>query len=75
MGEMSVMGSSGDVKVSWDSDNEEEVKAAKKTFNECVKEKKFAAFSVDKRGKKDERIYDFDSSAEEIILVPPIAGG
>jgi len=52
-----------------------EVDAARKTFDECIKEKKFAAFSVDKKGKKDERIWVFDPKAEEIILVPPIAGG
>lgn len=75
MSEMAVIGQAGDTKVIWDKDNADEVAAARKTFDELVGEKKFAAFSVDARGDQGERIRRFDPEAEKIIIVPPMKGG
>ncbi len=73
-GEIAVMGVDGDTKVIWDSDNEDEVKNAKRTFKELIK-KGFLAFTVGKKGKQDEQIDEFDKELEKIILVPAMEGG
>lgn len=64
----------GDIKLIWDSENEDEVELAKKQFNEA-KKKKFSAFAVKKSGEKGVRIEEFDPDSEKIIMVPPVAGG
>lgn len=75
IGEMAVMDKTGDTKTLWDSKNPDEVEAARKQFDYFVKEKKYAAFTVDKKGEKSEQIRAFDSTLEKIIFVPPLAGG
>lgn len=72
--EMSVMGNSGDTKVLWDPDNDDEVQCARENFEQLT-EKGFAAFSVKRGGDKGSVIKDFDPEAGKIILVPPMAGG
>lgn len=75
MSELRIMGRPGDTKVIWDKANADEVKTAKRAFDELVK-KRFLAFSVKgKNGDKDQRIYEFDPDAEKVILVPPMQGG
>ena len=73
-GEMCVINETGDTKTIWDSDNPAEVAVAERTFKE-FKDKGFAAFSVTKKGDKDEQIKKFDPELEKIIFVPPIVGG
>lgn len=75
MGEIqTLLPESGDVKSTWDSENEEEVALAKKQFDEA-KEKGFLAFKVKKDGTKGKQIKEFDEEAESIIMTPPPAGG
>ena len=64
----------GDIKLIWDSENEDEVELVKKQFREA-KKKGFSPFAVKKNGQKGERIEEFDPEAEKIIMVPPVAGG
>lgn len=73
-GEIAIMGPHGDLKVIWDADRPDEVKAAKKQFDELT-EKGYIAFSVKKDGEKNEKIHKFDAYAEKIILVPMLKGG
>lgn len=73
-GELAVLDFSGDIKTVWDSENREEVAAARKQFDE-LRAKGFAAFKVKKGGEKGEQIRAFDADAESIILVPPLVGG
>jgi hypothetical protein len=73
-GKMHVMDESGDTKVIWDSKNEDEVAAARKTFND-LKKKGYVAYSVAKDGEKDKVINEFDETAERIIMARPIRGG
>ncbi|MHA2323129.1 MAG: hypothetical protein ACXACG_15970 [Candidatus Thorarchaeota archaeon] len=75
MGEMRIIDGSGDTKLIWDRDNTAEVTNARNTFNDLVKNKKFAAFSVKKTGSKKDQVYKFDPNAEKLIMVPPIQGG
>jgi hypothetical protein len=74
MSELRILNGTGDTKIIWDSNNEEEVKVAKKTFDELTA-KHFAAFSVKKDGSKDKKISVFEPEAEKIILIPPMSGG
>ena len=74
MGEMAIMGTEGDVKQAWDSENSEEVAAAKATYDKLVV-RGYKAFSVKKDGEKGKEIFEFDPNAEKIILVPQMKGG
>lgn len=75
MHELRLMGAAGDTKIIWDPDNREEVKNAKRTFDEMVGDKGFMAFAVARAGEKGERIREFDPDAEKLIIAPPMAGG
>jgi hypothetical protein len=74
MGTMRVVCQKGDSRIAWNPENKDEVDAARKAFEE-YRRKEFAAFRVSPSGKKDGQISAFDPLAEEIIFVPPIAGG
>jgi hypothetical protein len=74
MGQLREMSRKGDVKLSWNSDNEKEVAAAKEIFDKRIKEG-WAAFGEKYLGCKGDRIRTFDPDAGRIVLVPPIAGG
>lgn len=74
MGRLSVLDpKKGDVKIVWDSDNEDEVALAEKQFKEAQK-KKFTAYAVKGKGKKGEKLEEFDPDLERIIMVPPAVG-
>lgn len=72
---LSVIDESGDSKIVWDANKPEEVEAARRQFDYLVKEKKYSAYSVDKKGGQDKKITRFDPNAEAIIMVPAVAGG
>ena len=76
MGEMKILSSEGDTKISWNPDKDKEVRIARDKFNEMIK-KGFKAFRVDDKGKKDGNriIHEFLPFAGTILLVPPIVGG
>lgn len=75
MGELAVIDRSGDTKLMWDKNNQDEVDAAAATFK-SLKAKGYIAYSVKgKNGEKDQVIRDFDPDAERIILAPAMAGG
>lgn len=73
-GEMAVMDHTGDLKVIWDSDKEDEVEAAKAQFN-ALRKKGYSAFAVNKKGDAGGRIDTFDPLAEKLIMVPAMQGG
>lgn len=71
---MELMGKDGDTKLMWDKHSEDEVEAAKTTFN-TLKKKRYLAFKANKDGSQGEQMTEFDPKAERIIMVPPMAGG
>lgn len=74
-GIMAEMNDSGDTKILWDKNNQDEVDNARSQFEKLTKEKGFAAFAVKKNGDQGERVRVFDPEAERIILVPQLRGG
>ena len=74
MGTMRALNEKGDTNISWDSENPTEVETAKGVFA-MYKEKGYAPFRIISRGRKGSQIKEFDPLAEEILFVPPIAGG
>ena len=74
MSEMRVIDVTGDSKIIWSRDNQDEVDAARETFNR-LKKKGHTAYSVDKSGEKGKVITEFDPDAEKIILAPRMVGG
>lgn len=74
MSELTIIDRSGDTKLIWSKDNEDEVENAERTFND-LKKKGFAAYAVKKGGKKGKVINGFDPDAEKIIMAPLLRGG
>lgn len=75
MGEMRVLDPSGDSKIIWDPDNDDEVEGAEAQFDILV-DKGFKAYKVGKDHKKTGKpLKKFSPSAGKIIMVPAIAGG
>lgn len=75
MSEMAVMNREGDTKVEWDRSNANEVEAARRSFDDLVGQKRYAAFKMGPGAKRGEQIRTFDPDAERIVLVPPMRGG
>lgn len=73
-GELVIIDRSGDTKIIWDSNNTDEVEAARKTFTD-LRAKGYLAYKTDKKGEKAEQIHTFDPKAERIILSPAMQGG
>jgi len=73
-GIMAVQGVEGDTKIIWDPENPDEVKNARRTFDD-LRGKGFNAYSVKRTGEQGEILRTFDPKAEKIIMAPPMAGG
>lgn len=68
-------GIDGDDRVVWDRRFLDQVKEASEKFHKLIKEG-FKAFLVKRDGQKsNKQMFRFDPNAEEIIMVPPMAGG
>jgi metallophosphoesterase superfamily enzyme len=73
-GVMVILDSSGDTKHIWDRNSTVEVEEARSLFDRMVK-KGMQAWSVTRKGDKDQRITEFDPQAEKIIFAPALVGG
>lgn len=71
---LKILTEQGDERVVWDKEKGLEAKQAKKDFIKFL-DKKYKAYSVDVKGKKNRRIYEFDVDAEEILMIPPTSKG
>ena len=60
--------------VIWEKENGKQAKEAKAKFVELL-DAGYKAYSVDAKGKKNKRIYEFDIDAEEIIMIPKTSRG
>jgi hypothetical protein len=74
MGQLRVMGRGGDARIVWDPANAEEVKTARKMFDD-LRAKGYNAYAVKTKDARGEIVKTFDPAAERIILAPPMAGG
>ena len=72
---MVVLDQSGDTKHIWDRNNPDEVAEARALFTRMTGERKFQAWSVTRKGDKDQRVTTFDPQAEKIIFAPALVGG
>jgi hypothetical protein len=71
---MEVLDATGDTKHIWDKGNPDEVKAARKLYDD-LKKKGYTAFRVDNDGDKNGQMWKFDADAEKMIMVPRMVGG
>lgn len=74
MSELRTIGKLGDVKISWNKENIDEVNTAREMFEKKIKEG-WSAFGEMRLGTKGAQIRTFDPTAQRIVLVPPISGG
>jgi len=74
MGEARIIDETGDTKLIWDEDKEDEVENAEETFDK-LKKKGYKAFRVDKKGEQAGEMKKFDPSAEKLIMVPAMQAG
>lgn len=73
-GQLRILDKTGDLKFIWDHENEDEVEAARDTFEQRQKEG-FTGFHVKKDGEKGKQMRRFDPKAEKIIMIPRMVGG
>lgn len=73
-GELAILDHTGDTKILWNPDNEDETKVAETSFK-TLRKKGYSAFMVKKDGEKGELIHDFDPDAGRIIMAPALVGG
>lgn len=72
---MAITDETGDTKVMWSKDNEDEIENARRTFKD-MKKKGYTAFRVEgKKGEAGAQMDEFDPDAERIIFTKPQAGG
>jgi hypothetical protein len=72
---MAITDETGDTKIMWSKDNEDEVENARRSFKDFLK-KGYKAFSVvGKKGETGEQMDEFDPDAERIIFTKPQRGG
>lgn len=74
VGELCIMDHTGDTKLIWNPNNEDETSAARTMFN-SLKKKGHIAYRVSSGGDKGEVMTEFDPRAEKIIMTPPVVGG
>lgn len=66
----------GDVEVSWAPGNDDEIGAARETFDR-LRRRGYLAYKTSGSGSRKSRdqIREFDPAAGRIVMVPPLAGG
>lgn len=74
VGEMRVLSEKGDLRVTWNARDTDEVAAARGQFDE-LRGRGFLAFAVEDGGSKGSQIDEFDPATQKMILAPPMAGG
>ena len=76
MSKLQIMDHSGHTTMEFDAETKAGVSEAMKTFDDLVKNKKYTAGAkVSGSDGKFQLIREFDESAEEIIMMPPLQGG
>jgi hypothetical protein len=66
----------GDVRLSWEPGNDDDVATARRAFND-LRGKGYLAYKITGRGTRAQRdqIRVFDPAAEQIVLTPALRGG
>ena len=74
-GVLRILDRTGDTKLIWDPENEDEVENARSTFD-SLKKKGYAIFRVKgEKGEQGEQMRTFDARAGRLIAVKQLAGG
>ncbi len=76
MGQIAILGKPGDTRLMWDKTKPDEVRVARRMFDD-LRGKGYLAFSVIEKavGDKGEQITEFDPNAEKIIMAAAMRGG
>jgi hypothetical protein len=73
-GVLVILDQSGDTRHTWNRNNADEVREMRDLFDRMIK-KGYQAWSVTRKGDKDQRITEFDPQAEKVIFAPALVGG
>lgn len=74
IGEMSIMDASGHKELKWNTGKPEEIAVAKATFDRLT-ERGYTGFGSEKKSEPKHLMKTFDSTLEEIVMVPRTVGG
>lgn len=74
MGTLTILDSKGDTKLTWEPNDPDSVKEAKKRFDD-LKKQGYSAFAVETQEIQGRRIDKFDSDMGEVLMVPQRRGG
>ena len=72
MSNLHVLDATGDSVTPWNKDNQAEIDAARKVFDD-FKRKNYLAYSVEKSG--NSIVHNFNPELELIVMTPPNVGG
>jgi hypothetical protein len=71
---IAVLDQSGDTRLVWDPENRDDVKTAKKMFDD-LKAKGYVAYAVEQKEARGKVVTKFDPAAQKLIMTPPLRGG
>jgi hypothetical protein len=76
-GKLSILDPTGHTEMSWDDEDPESVKDAKRMFKDLLKKgyQAFVSLFDGKQKNKGGKITKFDPSLREVIMTPPVSGG
>ncbi|HEX4715287.1 MAG TPA: hypothetical protein VH164_10200 [Ktedonobacteraceae bacterium] len=74
VGVLVILDRTGDTRHTWDRRSEDEVQVIRDLFERMIA-KGYQAWSVTRKGDKDQRITEFDPQAEKVIFAPALVGG
>lgn len=74
MGELRILGPSGDTRVTWRPTSPDEVADVRRRFEEIIREG-YLVFELEPESKEGRQVRSFDPDAQELRAFRPLAGG
>lgn len=74
MGELRILGPSGDTRVGWDTADAGSVADVRRRFDEIVRDG-YLVFELDERSLEGRRVTSFDPDTKQLRAFRPLAGG
>jgi hypothetical protein len=74
VGELRILGPSGDTRLAWNSADTDEVASVRRRFDEIVREG-YLVFELEENTKEGRQIRTFDPDARELRAFRPLSGG
>lgn len=74
MGELRILGPSGDTRLAWNPSDVDDVASVRRRFDEIVREG-YLVFELEENTKEGRQVRTFDPDARELRAFRPLSGG